>query len=144
MITLPDSAKELLATDAPATIVTLNRDGSPHVTLAWVGVDGEQIVFGTLFDQKKLRNLRNDSRVAVSLQGSNVHPPGLLEYLSVSGRAEVTEGGAAQLLSELAKTYLGPSVKFPPMDDPPSGFVTRVFPERISGVGPWSSDVTSG
>lgn len=139
MIVLPDPGKELLATDAPAHVVTLNADGSPHVSLAWVGTDGNEIVFGTLFDQRKLKNIREDPRVVVSVQGTNVYPPGLLEYLSVTGRAEVTEGGGAELLSELAKTYLGPGVKFPPMDDPPAGYVTRVAAERISGVGPWVS-----
>jgi PPOX class probable F420-dependent enzyme len=138
VIPIPDSAKELLAGDGVAHVITINPDGSPHVTLAWVGVDGEEIVFGTLTDQRKLKNIRNDPRVVVSVQGRNVYPPGLLEYLCITGRARVVEGGGAELLGELATTYLGPHVKFPPMDDPPPGFVTRVAPERISGVGPWT------
>ena len=56
----------------------------------------------------------------------------------VYGRARVTEGGAPELLQRLAHTYLGPEVRFPPMDDPPPGFVTRITPERIAGVGPWA------
>jgi len=35
--------------------------------------------------------------------------------------------------------YIGADVKFPPMDDPPPGFVMRITPERIGGVGPWAS-----
>lgn len=50
----------------------------------------------------------------------------------------VTEGGAPELLARLATTYLGPDVKFPPMDDPPPGFVTRITVARIGGVGPWN------
>ena len=140
MMPIPASARALLESDALAHIVTTNADGSPHVTMAWVGVDGEEIVFGTLSDQRKLQNLKRDERVVISVQGTEVRPPGLMEYLVVEGRARVTEGGAPELLGELAKTYLGPDAKFPPMDNPPPGFVTRVAAERIKGVGPWMKE----
>ena len=136
---LPASAAELLASDSVAHVVTTNADGSPHVSLAWVGVDDDEIVFATLGDQKKLRNIRRDARVAISIAGEKIHPPGLKEYLVAYGIARITEGGAPELLQQLAHTYLGPEVRFPPMEDPPPGFVTRVSVERVAGVGPWSS-----
>ncbi|MDQ3940314.1 MAG: PPOX class F420-dependent oxidoreductase [Actinomycetota bacterium] len=136
---IPDSARELLLSDSPAHVVTVNADGSPHVTLAWVGLDGDEIVLGTLADQKKLANLRRDPRITLSLQTSITNDFGLLEYLVVYGRAEIVEGGAPELLNELAQTYIGPGTKFPPMPDPPPGFVTRVSVERLSGVGPWTA-----
>jgi len=137
MIGLPEPAIELLSSAAVAHLVTINADGSPHVSLAWAGIEDGEIVFGTLFDQRKLRNVRRDPRVVVSVEGTKVHPPGLKEYLVVTGTARVTEGGAPELLQQLAVTYLGAGVKFPPMDDPPPGFVTRVSPQKLSGVGPW-------
>ena len=135
---IPDSAKQVLAGDALAHIVTLNGDGSPHVTVAWVGLDDDEVVFATLPDQRKLRNLRRDPRVAVSLETKNVNQWGLTEYLILYGTARVTEGGAPELLQQLAYTYIGPDVKFPAMPDPPPGFVTRIAVERIDGVGPWA------
>ena len=45
---------------------------------------------------------------------------------SIHGRATIEEGGAAELLQELARTYLGPDVVFPPMPDPPPGFRLRI------------------
>jgi len=51
----------------------------------------------------------------------------------------VTPGGAPELLQQLAYTYLGPDVKFPPFPDPPPGFVTRIAVDRVGGIGPWSS-----
>lgn len=137
MISLPQPAIELLSSAAVAHLVTVNADGSPHVSLAWAGIEDGEIVFGTLFDQRKLKNVRRDPRVVVSVEGTKVHPPGLKEYLVVNGTARVTEGGAPELLQQLAVTYLGDGVRFPPMDDPPPGFITRVSPERITGVGPW-------
>lgn len=137
MIGLPDSTSELLASDAVAHVVTLNEDGSPHVSAAWVKAEAGEVLLATLFDQRKLQNLRHDPRIAISISGTEVHPPGLKEYLVIYGTARVTEGGAPELLSELARTYLGPDVRFPPMDDPPPGFVTRVTVDRVGGVGPW-------
>jgi hypothetical protein len=82
--------------------------------------------------------VRRDPRVTLSFEGTRVHPPGLKEYLVVQGRARVEEGGARELLQRLAHVYLGPGVKFPPMDDPPPGFTMRVTVERVGGVGPWT------
>ncbi len=137
-VAIPDAARALLESDALAHVVTLDEDGAPQVTAAWVGVEGDEIVLATLPDQRKLRNLRRDPRVAISVPSTNVNDWGLLEYLVVYGTARVTEGGGPELLQRLAHTYLGPDVVFPAMPDPPPGFVTRISPERFGGVGPWA------
>jgi PPOX class probable F420-dependent enzyme len=136
-IPIPDAARAVLEGDAVAHVVTLNEDGSPVVTAAWVGVEDDEIVIGTIPDQRKLQNIRRDPRIAISIPSGAVNDWGLLEYLVVYGTARVTEGGAPELLQRLAHTYLGPDVVFPPMPNPPPGFVTRVTPERFGGVGPW-------
>ena len=135
---LPETARDLIESDAVALLTTLDPDGAPSVTGAWVGLEDGEIVIGTLSDQRKLRNMRRDPRVAVSIVGDHTNEYGLREYLVVSGRARVTEGGAPELLQRLARTYLGPDVRFPPMPDPPPGYVTRIAPERFGGVGPWA------
>jgi PPOX class probable F420-dependent enzyme len=137
-VELPESARELLESDALAHLVTLNPDGSPQVSCVWVGLEGDEIVSGHLFPQQKLRNVRRDPRVVLSLEGTKVRPPGLKEYLVVHGHARVEEGGAPALLQRLAHVYLGPDVVFPPMDDPPPGVTMRIAVERLGGVGPWS------
>ena len=63
---------------------------------------------------------------------------GFDEYLVIERTARITEGGAPQLLQRLAERYIGSGVKFPPMANPPSGFVTHVQPTKIGGVGPWA------
>jgi PPOX class probable F420-dependent enzyme len=135
---LPESARELIESGALAHLVTLNRDGSPQVSCVWVGVDGDELVAAHLPEHQKIRNIRREPRVAVSFEGTRIHPPGLKEYLVVHGRAHVTEGGAPELLQRLAHVYLGPEVKFPPMADPPPGYITHIEVERIGGVGPWA------
>jgi PPOX class probable F420-dependent enzyme len=136
-MTLPRSISTFISTGPLAHVVTLGRDGDPHVTMAWVGLDGDEIVIGTLHDQAKLRNLRADPRIAMSFQAPGRNGYGLDHYLVLRGTARVTEGGAAALLQRLAHIYLGPDVVFPAMPDPPPGFVIRMTVERVSGMGDW-------
>ncbi|WP_086664000.1 PPOX class F420-dependent oxidoreductase [Lentzea kentuckyensis] len=136
---LPESARAVLESNALAHLVTLGQDGAPQVTIVWVGLDGDEIVSGHLAQHQKVRNIRNDSRVVLSIETPNINEYGLQEYLVVYGTARITEGGAPELLQRLAHTYLGPDVKFPPMDNPPPGFVTRIKVDRVAGVGPWAS-----
>jgi PPOX class probable F420-dependent enzyme len=135
---LGPEARAVIGSNALAHVVTLDHDGRPHVTLAWAGLEGDQIVMATLPDQRKLKNLRRDPRVTLSFETDRVNDFGLTEYLVVHGRAEVVPGGGPELLQRLAYVYIGPGVKFPPMPDPPPGFVTRIRVERVSGVGPWA------
>jgi PPOX class probable F420-dependent enzyme len=137
-IDLPQAARDLLESDAVAHVVTLDEDGGPQVTAAWVGLDGDEIVFATLPDQRKLKNLRRDPRVALSIPSTTTNEWGLLEYLVLYGTARVTEGGASEVLQRLAHTYLGPDVVFPGMPNPPPGYVTKITVERLGGVGPWN------
>ena len=136
-VELNQAARELIESDALAHVVTIDPDGAPHVSMAWVGLEGDEVVFGTLPDQRKLRNLRRDPRISISIEGTRTNEWGLREYLVLSGTARVTEGGGPELLQRLAYTYIGPGVKFPAMPNPPPGYVTRMRVERIWGIGPW-------
>jgi PPOX class probable F420-dependent enzyme len=138
-VELPAEARALIESPALGHLVTLNADGSPQVTCIWVGLDGDELVSGHLNEnQQKLRNVRRNPRVVLSIEGTLMHPPGMKEYLVVHGTARIEPGGGAELLQRLAHVYLGEDVKFPPMDDPPDGFVMRIAPERLGGVGPWT------
>ncbi|HEY7003512.1 MAG TPA: PPOX class F420-dependent oxidoreductase [Gaiellaceae bacterium] len=138
MAPIPPEARAVLESDGLAHLVTINPDGSPQVTCVWVGLDGEEIVAGHLLPQQKLRNIERDPRVALSIETDERNAIGLRHYLVVHGRARITEGGAPELLRELAQTYIGPGTDFPPMPDPPPGRITRITPERFGGVGPWA------
>jgi PPOX class probable F420-dependent enzyme len=139
MTGLPDSARFVIESAALAHLVTLNRDGSPQVTCVWVGLDGDEIVCGHLPRHRKVENIERDPRVALSIEAEGSNELGLKHYLIVYGRARITQGGAAELLQRLAETYLGPGVKFPPVPDPPPGYITHIAVDRLAGVGPWAS-----
>ena len=135
---LPAGARALLESAALAHLVTLNADGSPQVSIVWVGLDGDEVVSAHLRPQQKLRNIRRDPRVVLSLEGTETTSIGLREYLVVHGRARIEDGGAAEWLQHLARTYIGPDAVFPPMTDPPPGWRTVITVERLGGVGPWA------
>jgi PPOX class probable F420-dependent enzyme len=137
-VEIPAEAREVLESDQLAHLVTLNPDGSPQITCVWVGLEGDEIVSGHLGRWQKVRNIERDPRVALSIETDRTNEHGLREYLVVHGRGRIQEGGAPELLQRLAYTYIGPDVTFPPMPDPPPGFVTRIAVERLGGVGPWA------
>jgi PPOX class probable F420-dependent enzyme len=134
---LHPQARELLESDALVHFVTLNPDGSPQVTAIWVGLEGDEIVSGHLFKHQKVRNVERDPRVSLSIEAPSRTSLDLPEDLVIHGRARIQEGGAPELLQRLAHVYMGPDVKFPRMEDPPPGYVLRITPERVGGVGPW-------
>ena len=63
---------------------------------------------------------------------------GMQHYLVLHGRARITDGGAPELLHQLAQVYVGPGTKFPPMPDPPPGHLLHIEVERVGGFGPWA------
>lgn len=134
-----DAARELVASGRLAHLVTVNRDGSPQISIVWAGLEDDEVVIASLDDRQKLRNIRRDPRVALSIETDHANPYGLTEYLVVHGSGRVTEGGAAALLQRLAQIYIGPGVSFPPGEDHPPGHILRIRPERVGGVGPWAS-----
>lgn len=135
---IPKEIRELIESGCPAHLVTLNADGSPQVTLVWIGLDGEEIVAAHLPKNQKVKNILRDPRVAISLEARTKSDLQLTEYAVLYGEAYIQEGGAPELLQKLAEVYIRPGVKFPPMDNPPPGYVTRIRVDRIEGVGPWT------
>lgn len=138
MTPLPDSARTLVESGRLAHCVTINPDGGPQVSAVWVGLDGDEIVMAHLHESRKVRNLRRDPRVALSLDSDERNAIGMQHNLLVHGTAAVTEGGAPELLRRLAKVYAGPDAEFPLPPEPPPGYVVRITVDRVGGFGPWA------
>lgn len=137
------AARELIRSDALAHLVTINPDGSPQVTCVWVDFDDEHpddLVFASLGNWQKVKNIRRDPRVTLSIEhDSGPNESGLAPYVVIEGTARITEGGAPALLQRLAHTHISPDTVFPPMPDPPDGFVVHVTANKIAGVGDWTA-----
>lgn len=136
---IPQSVRKLIEKGPLAHLTTLNRDGSPQITVVWVGVESEEFVLAHLALHQKIRNIRRDPRVALSFLSDKTNENGLREYVVVHGDARVTDGGAVPLLQRLAPLYLGAGAEYPPSAMRQiAGYITRIAPTRFSGIGPWA------
>ncbi|HZM74928.1 MAG TPA: TIGR03618 family F420-dependent PPOX class oxidoreductase [Candidatus Limnocylindrales bacterium] len=140
MDNVPQSLRDLLATGPLATVATIDPDGTPHMTLAWAGLDGDEMVMATFYflEQRKIRNLRRDPRVVLTFQAKQFSGQGLWPYAVVQCRVNrITEGGALAVMDRLAEFYVGPGQQFA-MRDVPDGIVVHMTIERVYGQGPWA------
>jgi PPOX class probable F420-dependent enzyme len=138
-VSLPETARRLIESGPLAHLATVNPDGSPHLTGVWVGLDGDDLVFASMYAWRKTKNLWREPRCAVSMQGPDFHASGLREYLVLRGSVTVEQGHAFALLRRLAAVYMGPGTEFPPDElSALGGYVMRMRVERIGGVGPWT------
>lgn len=138
MSILTDDVRSALTAGHLGHLVTVNPDGSPQVSIVWIGLEDEDIVVGHMGSGQKIRNIARDPRVALTVEAEGKNAVGMANYLIVHGTARLVQGGAPELLQRLAETYVGPGVKFPPFDDPPPGNVIHITAERVGGQGPWT------
>ena len=76
---IPDSARAVLDGPGLAHLVTIEPDGRPQVSIVWVGLDGDEILAGHLPEHRKIRNMRRDPRVALSVEAGTRDQLGLDE-----------------------------------------------------------------
>jgi PPOX class probable F420-dependent enzyme len=140
MVEIPETARSVIESGRLAHLVTVNANGSPHVTVVWVGLEGDELVIGKLALDQKVRNIRRDPRVSLSIEADGAQY-GMQNYLVVEGTARVEEGGGPAMLRQLAQRYIGLGAQFPPIPDPPEGFVIRITPDKLRGMGPWGTQL---
>ena len=137
MSALPSELRELIESGPMAHLSTINADGSPQVTVIWIGLDGDDLVSGHLGRYAKLRNIERDPRVVLSFDAPRVPGVVLNPYAVLRARAAVQPSDDAwNVLNRLAKVYMSPDAEFPAPKGP--GYVVRYSVERIGGVGPWA------
>lgn len=136
MSPLPPELRELVESAPLAHLSTVNADGSPQVSVIWIGLDGDDLVSGHMGRYAKVRNVERDPRVTLSFLAPR--DPGVVmnPYAVLGARATVEPGDAAwPLLNRLTKAYMSPDDEFPAPRGP--GYLIRYRVERITGVGPW-------
>lgn len=136
MTELSPELRDLIASGPMAHLSTINADGSPQVTVIWIGLDGDEIVSGHKARHLKLRNIERDPRVVLSFDAPRVPGVFLSEYVVLRARATVVPSDDAwDLLTRLTKVYMSPDAEFPAFEGP--GYIVRYAVERVGGVGPW-------
>lgn len=103
MAGMSEREKGVLRKQAFAHLCTLGADGSPHGSVVWVDVDGEDILINSAEGRAKVEHVRNDPRVSVSV----ADPDNPYDSVSVSGTVvEDTHEGADAHIDAMAKKYL--------------------------------------
>ncbi len=136
MSVLPRELRDLVESGPLAHLSTINADGSPQVTVIWIGLDGDDLVSGHMSRHAKLRNIERDPRVVLSFDAPREPGVFLNPYAVLRARAAVAPSdGTWDLLNRLAKVYLSRDTEFPAPRGP--GYIVRYSVERIGGVGAW-------
>ena len=86
-----------------ADLATLGLDGSPHVAPVWYHYDGDKVMVASERTAVKVRNIRNDPRVSLSI-ATDSEP---YKYVLVSGDATISDTGIPNLVRAMAVHYLG-------------------------------------
>jgi PPOX class probable F420-dependent enzyme len=134
---LPKELRDLVESGPLAHLSTVNPDGSPQVTVIWIGLAGDDVVSGHLTWNKKLRNIGRDPRVVLSFEAPRNPAVFLNEHAVLRARATIEPSDQAwDLLNRLTKVYMSPDKEFPA--PPTAGYIVRYSIERIGGVGPWT------
>src|SRR5919106_5069879 len=68
---LPGELDTLLRKANPAVIATLRRDGSPHTAATWYDWDGERLLVNMDASRLRLKHMRRDPRVALTVLDLN-------------------------------------------------------------------------
>jgi PPOX class probable F420-dependent enzyme len=136
-VPLADSLRNLVNSGPLAHLSTIDPDGSPQVSVIWIGLDGDDLVSGHMKRYRKMRNIDRDPRVVLSFEAPRDPSVVLNPYAVVRAHATVEPSDTAwDLLNDLTKVYLGPEHTFPAPKGP--GFVIRYRVDSVGGVGPWA------
>jgi PPOX class probable F420-dependent enzyme len=105
---ISDDARALLEQPIFASLATIGPDGHPQVTVVWLDVDRDKVVFNTAAGRAKHRNMEADPRVTVLL----LDPANGYRYAELRGTVTMTEEGGDQGIEDLSQKYLGKPYPF--------------------------------
>src|SRR5487761_333048 len=107
---LPRELRELIESGPLVHLSTINADGSPQVSVIWIGLDGDDLVSGHMSWYAKLRNIERDPRVVLSFDALRAPGVFLNPYAVLRARATVQPSDDAwHLLNRLTKVYMSPN-----------------------------------
>lgn len=130
-VKLTEAQKQLINAKNFGHIATINKDGSPQVSPVWIDLDGEHLIVNSEARRLKVRNIKRDPRVSVSIQ--NASNP--YQYIEIRGKAvDVTEKGGFEGIDKLAKKYMGVD-KYPNNLPDDKRVVIKIEPQHVAGMG---------
>ncbi|MER5734265.1 PPOX class F420-dependent oxidoreductase [Streptomyces sp. NPDC002262] len=102
-IRLSAAVRALLDDVNHAVLATIQPDGSPQTSVVWVGRDGDDVLISSQENRRKVKNVRADARVSLTLLDRR-DPD---RYTEIRGSATVVEDGGRALAVALGEKYEG-------------------------------------
>jgi PPOX class probable F420-dependent enzyme len=137
---IPAPAEALLGSTALAHVITRNRDGSPQVSVVWCGVRNDRVLFCTEEATAKVRNLRRDPHVVLSIEDEARNAGGTQQHLVIYGQASILGPASKEVCDELCRVYVGTASHPLNLSTSPTALLVAVEVDRIGGNGPWVRD----
>jgi PPOX class probable F420-dependent enzyme len=101
---LEPPVRALLSRSNFAHVSTIMPDGSPNNSPVWIDVQDDRILISSEEGSLKVRNLRRDPRVAISVV--DFHDP--YEELQIRGRVvEFRDDSQSEFLDKISQKYIG-------------------------------------
>ncbi|MGW7403775.1 PPOX class F420-dependent oxidoreductase [Streptomyces sp. NPDC054833] len=120
-----DSVRALLDGKNFASVATLGPDGAPQNSVVWIKREGDTVLFSSVDNRQKVRNLRRDPRISLSVFDL-ANPYASAE---IRGTAEILPDEGKRLPNELSHKYLG--IDPPAEKDDEVRVIVRIVPRRI-------------
>ena len=124
---IPKKVKELIDDKNIAHLATLKNNGSPHVTPVWIDRVDNTILVNVSENRLKLKNMKNDKRIALSIVNHNDS----YEWASIIGEViDITNINADIHLDKLSQKYLGLS-QFPWKQKGEIRIIVKIAPKTV-------------
>ena len=129
--TLSDAQRKLLDDKNFAHVATIGEEGEPQVTPVWVEYDGTHVLFNTEEKRAKVKHMRKNPSIALSVLNS-ANP---YQYIEIQGSVvDITTDGADEMIDRLAMKYMGKD-KYPFNKPGDVRVVVKILPEKVLGMG---------
>jgi PPOX class probable F420-dependent enzyme len=115
-----------------AVLATRSHDDGLQATPVWFLYEGGQILINTSQGRAKLRNMKQDSHVALAI----VDRENPYQYVQIRGTVAGFETqNAARDIDRLSQRYVGKPYGYPGGDTPDKRVTIRIAPTRVTAQG---------
>lgn len=131
MTEIPESHRDILEKKGFAHVATIGPHGEPQSNPVWFDWDGRELRFSQTKTRQKVRNLRRDPRISVSI----TDPENPYRYLELRGRVVgMDEDPDNEFIDAMAKRYIDQD-RYPWHQPGDERIVVRVAPEHTTRMG---------
>ena len=104
MVEITKGMSQFLSEPNLATVATIRRSGSPHLTYVWVLQEGNDLLFTATRDRIKTKNIVRDNRAAVAVYDPKNHQ----RFFIAEGKVEITDDRDYSFYARIGTKYVPP------------------------------------